>query len=69
MVDPVEEDTKHTKDQSMWVQRNTVSILKKEKGKVNQLDVGNKKKKKDQKKQDFRHKDMSWVDREQCRKV
>ena len=42
MVNPMNKDTKHIKDQ-IWVQKTTLNILnRKEKSKINQLDARNK---------------------------
>ena len=43
MVDPTDKDTKHIKDQSMGAEGYLEYTKENEKGKVNQLDVGNKK--------------------------
>ena len=43
MVDPTDKDTKHTKDQSTCTEGYLEYTKEEEKGKVNQLDVGNKK--------------------------
>ena len=43
MVDPTDKDTKHIKDQSTGTEGDLEYTKEKEKGKVNQLDVGNKK--------------------------
>ena len=43
MVDPTDKDTKHIKDQSTGTEGDFECTKEKEKGKVNQLDVGNKK--------------------------
>ena len=43
MVDPTDKDTKHIKDRSMGTKGYLEYTKENEKGKVNQLDVGNKK--------------------------
>ena len=43
MVDPTDKDTKHIKDQSTGTEEYLEYTKEKEKGYVNQLDVGNKK--------------------------
>ena len=43
MVDPMDKDTKHIKDQSTGTEGYLEYTKEKEKGEVNQLDVGNKK--------------------------
>ena len=43
MVDPTDKDTKHIKDQSMGTEGYLEYTKEKEKGEVNQLDVGNEK--------------------------
>ena len=43
MVDPTDEDTKHIEDQSTGTEGYLEYTKEKEKGKVNQRDVGNKK--------------------------
>ena len=43
MVDPMDKDTKHIKDQNMGTEEYPEYTTEKEKGKVNQLDVEHKK--------------------------
>ena len=43
MVDPMDKDTKHIKDQSTGTEGYLEYTKEKEKGNVNQLDLGNKK--------------------------
>ena len=47
MVDPTDKDTKHIKDRSTGTEGYLGYTKEKEKWKVNQLDVGNKKQSKD----------------------
>ena len=43
MVDPMDKDTENIKDQSMGMEEYLECFIAKEKGKINQLDVGNEK--------------------------